>query len=347
MSGTEAKETYDDEKKPEPSTMTQISTKTQILAMGMESLVKVAKLVDTMLPTILHLYSIANTYYVKYKEQWSSVVPSEVNTVLLGLCLCLYGGNFPALIATVTAIHQTGQGYKLKKAVIDIYEQVMKASKIIEEDEVIKQLDKNDDGKVSLEEIAAALQEQGKGLLMTVMPMVMTRVDPHVINDAIASVWAIWCSVLITLQSVFAQQISMGMQVGEIISGTAKHHISPIVAKNLDKSYKVWADYGVTIGCKMCGVLVAMFLAKLIGGFMSAMQGGEIIAKVAITTAKEYQVVITNETENLQSMLTYIFGGLGFYYQLTSGFSINVFLQLLFLPASIAEMVLGFFVYRA
>lgn len=341
MSGTDTKENYDDEKKSEPS------TKTQILAMGMESLVKVAKLVDTMLPTILHLYRIANTYYMKYKEQWISVVPSEVNTVILGLCLCLYGGNFPALIATVTAIHQTGQGNKLKKAVIDIYEQVLKASEIIEEDEVIKQLDKNEDGKVSLEEIAAALQEQGKGLLVTVMPMVMTRVNPHVINDAIGSVWAIWCSVLITLQSVFAQQISMGMQVGEIISGTAKHHISPIVAKNLDKSYKVWADYGVTVGCKLCGVLVAMFLAKLIGGFMSAMQGGKIIAKVAITSAKEYKVVVTEETENLQSICTYIFGGLGFYYQLTSGFSINAFLQVLFLPASIAEMVLGFFVYRA
>merc|ERR1719499_277588 len=99
-----------------------------------------------MLPTILHLYRIANTYYMKYKEQWISVVPSEVNTVILGLCLCLYGGNFPALIATVTAIHQTGQGNKLKKALIDIYKEVRKASKVIEEDEVIKALDKNNDG---------------------------------------------------------------------------------------------------------------------------------------------------------------------------------------------------------
>jgi len=343
MSGTDAKEKYDDEKKTEPEP----NTKAKILAWGMESLVRVAKLVDTMLPTILHLYSIANEYFVKYKAQWNSVVPPEVNTVILGLCLCLYGGNFPALIATITAIHQSGQGYKLKQAVIDIYEQVKKASKVMEEDEVIKQLDKNADGVVNLEEIAAALQEQGKGLLVTVMPLVMTRVDPHVINDAIASVWAIWCSVMITLQSVFAQQISMGMQVGDIISVTAKRHITPIVAKNLDKNYKVWADYGVTVGCKFCGVLVAMFLAKLIGGFMSAMQGGEIIAKVAIATGKDYQIVVTDDTDNLQSILTYIFGGLGFYYQLTSGFSINIFLQILFIPASMAEMVLGFFVYRA
>lgn len=342
MSGIDAKEKYDDEKKSQPEP----STTAQILAMGLESLVKVAKLVDTMLPTILHFYSIASEYYVKYKAQWISVVPPEVNTVILGLCLCLYGGNFPALIATITAIHQSGQGFKLKEAMIAIYEQVKKASAVIEEDEVIKQLDKNDDGIVNLEEIAAALQEQGKGLLVTVMPLVMNKVDPHVINDAIASVWAIWCSVMITLQSVFAQQISMGMQVGDIISVTAKRHISPIVAKNLEKNYKVWADYGVTVGCKLCGVLVAMFLAKLIGGLMSAMQGGEIIAKVVISKAKHYQIVITDETDNLQSIVTYIFGGLGFYYQLTSGFSINIFLQILFMPASIAEMVLGFFVYR-
>merc|ERR1719184_397641 len=115
-----------------------------------------------MLPTILHTYAVASEYYVKYKAKWISVVPSEVNIVILGLCLCLYGGNFPALIATTTAIHQSGQGYKLKKALIDIYKEVGKAAKVIEEDEVVKALDTNNDGVVSLEEIAAALQEQGQ-----------------------------------------------------------------------------------------------------------------------------------------------------------------------------------------
>lgn len=341
MTATEEKAFLCEEKKSEPT------TKAKVLAMGMESLVMIAKLVDKMLPNILYGYSQGSQYYVKYKTQWVSKVPEEVNYIILGLFLCLYGGNYPALIATITAIQQSGQWSVLKKGLFEIYHQVKEASKVIQDDQMVKALDKNNDGHVSLEEIAAALQEQGKGLLLTAMPLVMTKVDPNVMNDAITSVWAIWCSVMITLQSVFARQISMGMRVGEIISVTAKHHISPIVASKFDKNFKVWADYSVLIGCKLVGVMVAMFLAKLIGGFMSAMQGGEIIAKAAIITAKDYKVVVSDDTADLKSILTYAFGGLGFYYQLTSGFSMNFILRIIFAPASIAEIALGFFVYRA
>jgi len=337
-STTKAK-TLDEEKK-EPT------TKAKILAMGTASLLAIAKLTDRMLPNILHAYCVGNEYYVKYKALWLSNVPADVNNIILGCFLCLYGGNYPALIATVTAIQQSGQWHVLKKGLIAIYEQVKEASQVLQEDEMVKMLDKNKDGHVSLEEIAAALQEQGKGLIITVMPSVLQKIDPNVMNDAITSVWAIWCSVMITLHSVFARQIAMGMQVGEIISQTAKQHISPVVAARMDKNYKIWADYGVLIACKFCGVMVAMFLTKLIGGFMTAMQGGEIVAKAVIIRGKQYKFIVSEDTGDLQSIIMYIIGGLGFYYQVTSGFSMNVILRTLLMPASVAEMILGFFVYR-
>jgi len=340
-----------EESKPETTTpnkeetKSEPTTRTKMIAMGKESLVAVAKLADKMLPTMIHSYHIGMAYYVKYKAQWDKTVPSEVNYVILGLFLCLFGGNFPALIATATAIQQSGQWHVLKKGLSVIVEQFKEAASVINDSEMIKKLDKNGDGVVSLEEIAEALREEGKGLIMTAMPLVLAKVDPNVMNDAITSIWAIWCSVMLTLQSVFARQIAMGMKVGEIVSHTAKQHINPIVASKLDKNYKIWADYAVLIGCKLVGVMVAMFLAKLIGGFMSAMQGGEIIAASAITTAKQHNIVLATDTENLKSILVYIFGGLGFYYQLTSGFSMPIILQILFAPASIGESVLGFFVY--
>jgi len=337
-------ETFDDEKVPRPGSM---KMKTKAQAMAMESLVKIAKLVDKMLPSMIYGYNLGNEQFTKYKALWMQKVPPEINYLLMGGFLCFYGGNFPALIATITAIQQSGQLPVLKKSLLVVFDQAKQACLVIQDEELVKALDENRDGYVSYEEIASGLQKQGRGLIMMAMPLVLKRLDPNVMNEAVTSIWAIWCSIMITLQSVFARQVSMGMRVGEIISGTAKLYISPMIAAKLEKEYKIWADYTVLVGCKICGVVVAMFLAKMIGAFTSAMQGGDILSRGAITTAKQYGIVVAKDTRNLQLIVMYVFGGLGFYYQLSSGFSLNIFLKLLFLPATVVEMILSFFVYRA
>jgi len=343
MEHYDLKEDFEDDEKWEPRL---VKSKLQDVALVM--LVSAARVVDGMLPTLFQLYTRAIKYYWKFIKFWNTNVPTEMDYVLLGLFLCLYGGSFPAVIATATAIQQSGQWGNLKQGIIDIYDQVKEAATILQEDTIVQALDKDHDGKVSLEEIAIAFQEQGRGLMMTAMPMILTRVDPGVMNNAIVSIWAIWCSVMITLQSVFARQIALGMQFGESICGTAKGRITPVVAKkNMDdkKNYKVWSDYAVLIGCKIAGVLFAMFLAKYIGGLMSALQGGEIIAKAAVTYGKQYSIVISKDTDDLQSILTYLIGVMGFYYQCTSGFQINPVFRFILTPATVAETILGFFVY--
>merc|ERR1719419_371819 len=113
----------------------------------------------------------------------------------------------------------------------------------------------------------------------------MKGVDPSVMNEAITSMWAISCSILITLKSLFARQIAMGMELGDVVSGTVKYRITPTIAANVDDEFKVWADYSVQVSCKFLGVFVAMFLSRLIGGFTCAIMGGEIIAKSIISLA--------------------------------------------------------------
>jgi len=209
----------------------------------------------------------------------------------------------------------------------------------------VKALDVNKDGHVSLGEIAAGLKKSGKGLIMSVTPLVLMRVDPNIMNEAITAVWAICCSILITLKYLFARHIVMGMQVGELVSGTVKYRITPIIAANVDDEFKVWADYSIQVVFKLIGVLVAMFVSPLIGGFACALQGGEIIAKSIIMMACEKGIVKSEEINKLETIGTYLIGGVGFFYQLLSGFSMNIVMQLLLAPVIIAEMMVGFFMY--
>jgi len=308
-------------------------------------LVKVAQVVDDNLPQILHAFGVLKCYINFCMTKWNEISNEDINQVVLGLFFCFYGGSFPALIATVTAIQQSGQWPTLKNGLTKVYYQLAEAWKVLKEDEIVKALDTNADGRVSLEEIALGFKKSGKGLIMSAAPLMMKKVDPCVMNEAITSIWVIWCSVLITLKSMFARQVALGMKLGQQVSGSVKHRITPIIADKVDKEYKVWADYGVLVGCKVVGVFVAMFLSRLIGGFSYAIQGGEMVAKVIILMAQEKGLVKSDEVKNFQGMGTYLIGGLGFFYQLLSGFSMNIILQVILFPAVLFEVVIGFLVY--
>jgi len=156
-----------------------------------ETLIYITKLIDDNLPQILHAYQVLSGYFDICKRKWNENFNSDMNYVILGFFLCFYGGSFPALITAGTAIHTSGQWCSLKKGVITAYDQFKEACKVLQEDEVIKALDTNKDGKVSLFEIAGGLKKGGKGLIVTVVPLIMKRVDPNVMNEAITSLWAI------------------------------------------------------------------------------------------------------------------------------------------------------------
>jgi len=313
----------------------------------METLVFIAKLVDEHLPEILRAYQVISGYIAICIAKWNENFNSDMNHVIFGFFLCFYGGNFPALMTAATAIHQSGQWGSLKKGVMTAYDQFKEACGVLQEDEIVKALDTNKDGKVSLLEIAEGFKKDEKGLVVTAIPLIMKRVDPNVMNEAITSLWAIWCSVMITLRSMFAREVALGMQVGDVISHTFKAYVGPAIAQSMDKESKVWADYSLLIGCKFVGVLVAMIFHKLLGAFTCAVLGGEIFAKGMMPMLRNYVKLSLDEVKNWQSIATYTIGGIGFLYQLKSGFSMSIIFQLLLAPIVIAEMVVGLFVYTA
>merc|ERR1719233_2643922 len=157
----------------------------------MDTLILTVQLVDDHLPQIILAYQVLSGYLDICKKKWNENFNSDMNYVILGFFLCFYGGSFPALITAGTAIHTSGQWCSLKKGVTTAYDQFKEACGVLQEDEIIKALDTNKDGKVSLLEIAEGFKKDEKGLVVTAIPLIMKRVDPNVMNEAITSLWAI------------------------------------------------------------------------------------------------------------------------------------------------------------
>merc|ERR1711879_676353 len=310
-----------------------------IMTMVGESAVMVAGAIDNALPTILQYYVLCKEKVelgLMYVDKYST---PEINTGVLGFFLCFYGGQFPALIAATTAVHQSGQWPNLLNGLSLLLEQTKEAFKVLEDDAIVKKLDADNDGKVSLAEIAQGFKDNSRGLIVEAAPLVMKKVDPDVVNEAVTSVWVIIMSVMVTLQSHFAQQVALGMRVGDIVGAGLREKamplLTPYIEGSMEKVNKVWVEYGIKVACKGVGVFIAMFMSKLIGGFHAALQGGQ-------------QVAILVEDANMKDVemgVTYVLAAIGFLYQLRSGFTMNILFQLILMPAFIGEYALNFFVF--
>lgn len=314
---------------------------------GSQILVGVASGLDFCLPYVLQYYGIFYKYYIIAKTQWNEYSTPEINDIVFGLFLCFYGGQFPALLAAMIAVRQSGQWPKLQAGFKEIVDQLKKAIEILKDDEVVKMLDTDKDGKVDFSEIAKGFKENGKGLIAEVTPLVLKKVDPTILNESITSVWAITIQVSVTLQSAFARQIALGMRIGDIASGGLKHFVVPAVSKNLNKEHKVWADWGFALAAKAVGVVVAMFLSKLVGGFHSALQGGEYVAKGIVKFGKAHGVIQEGNTADINMGLMYFFGLSGFWWQLKNGFGMNVLFKLILAPFLLAEWTVSLLCYTS
>jgi len=307
-------------------------------------LIKFAQVLDFVMPFILHAYNLINKEAAKHKTKLLNNVLQEWACLVFGVFICLFGGRFPVLVAILVAVRQSGQWPELKKdlkAVCDVMEDVVE---VIHEDDIVKALDENSDGKVSLEEIAVGLGEEGKGLLVLAFPLIMKRVDPIILNNALCSIWAISCSIVVTVQSKFAQVIAMGTYVGEIVCGGAARHIIPVLVGHMAPQYKIWADYLMFSFARLCGIVISMCLSHLIGGITTGIYGGSIAAKYTISVGKMYRLTITEDTTQLETLLGYAFGGLGVFCQYDRGFSDKF--HFLLMPFTFLENGLGLLVFR-
>lgn len=167
--------------------------------------------------------------------------------------------------------------------------------------------------------------------------------------NGFGGIWTTAIAVIATLRSSFAKDIALGVSIGEIVSKQIGKYIKPYLVKQFDDDMKKWADFLIDSICRFFGISLALILVRVVSAFHSAVKGGQMIAKFILKFLQNSQnnpsgsQDINIEGTTLFMAVQYGLALIGFYWQLSSGFTLNsIILRLILLPFSICEMILTY-----
>lgn len=157
-------------------------------------------------------------------------LPNNAFNFLVGFIFCFFGGLYPVLFAAIQAAKYGG-----RKAVMDaVCDIADEASKIIEESKKDDKVDADGDGKADVDALATKEFVQRKFLL------VMKKMDPHKIDNAINKIYQVWLAVAAVLTIEFARAISLALAISDFMKQPINRYVAPMIEKIVPDEYDKW-----------------------------------------------------------------------------------------------------------
>jgi hypothetical protein len=170
---------------------------------------------------------------IKYHRQLRLAIeklPANAFNALVGFIFCFFGGLYPVFFAAVQAAEYGG-----RKAVMDALHDVSdEVLKIIDESKKDDEVDSNKDGKADVEQLATKEYIQRKLFL------VLSKMDPNKIDNAISKIYKVWLAVAAVLTIEFARAISLALAIAEFVKHPVNRYVSPLVQKLVPDKYDKW-----------------------------------------------------------------------------------------------------------
>merc|ERR1740137_180498 len=103
--------------------------------------------------------------------------------------------------------------------------------------------------------------------------------------EAFKGLWIVLLSVVATLRTQFAQQVTIGANIGAVLQESLESFAEPEL-KNLlrtyDESYEKWSNFIIVCISRVVCISICMMLTRIITAYHSALQGGKKIAEPAL-----------------------------------------------------------------
>jgi len=295
------------------------------------ALVPYIKKCEPVLAVTIWFFSKIIPFYVKayeYLETFLEYVPTDLLTAILGLIVCFFGGMFPTLIAAVEAWNVAGgeMATAALKTVIDQVRRVRMANK------------KDDDVDADGDGIADVDQISGNDLLKRKTHLVLTSVEPKVLESAMQGVYCGWVGCLATLKLQFAKVIALGAAIGKILQKPAEIFLVPIMTRLMPSEYHPWIEVIIGTACKSIAVSIAWAIQRVISAFHSAIRGGLMASRGFMRYAKEKGFIDIDPDESwADEAAGWTLAVMGFYFQFQMSFALPWILSLVLWPFSMCE----------
>lgn len=288
-------------------------------------IVKVTDVVDASYPYVV-------LFWNKMQDIWLMAKPyhpEQYGPLFLGLAMCFFGGSYAMIIAAIEAVR------------LSVWDRLWTSFKILFDNYKIAESASRKDDEIDADGngVADVLEISDKDLLTRKAFLFARTVDPNQIYESTANITGAFMAVIATLKIQFAQAITLGTSLGELAETHLTPTTGPLIEKVVPRELQRWCAPLNTFLFRSTGVVIAWLLSRVIVGFHAAMRGSNMFVANAVALAQERGFLDANFDANgpKASGLTMLLAFLGFYWQLSNGFSVPFPLNIFLLPVSIAE----------
>ena len=283
---------------------------------------KAADAIDAVFPYAVAAYGTATHYW----ELAQPYKPQRFLPLILGVVMCFFGGSYLMLIAAVEAV-RLSVWQKLWVSVQLLWKNYKIAEAASRKDD---EADADGNGVADVKEIS------DQQLLTRKLFLFARTVNPEEVQSAISMLWAGFISVVATLRVRFAQAITLGSSLGEMAQSHFGDKTLPMVEKAIPTELQKWTKVVHGAIYSVFGVIFAWFFHRIIAGFHCAVRGANLFVTNAIILAKEHGFLEKDFSENSPraSAVAGLVAAMGFYWQLSNGFSVPFPLNVLLFPVS-------------
>lgn len=252
-------------------------------------------------------------------------LPYNAVTFIIGTILCFFGGFYPTTFAALQAAGHGG----LKTVVSSISDLSQELLIIVEENKKDDKEDKDGDG------VPDSKQVEGKEFVKRKIQLCLKKMDPEKVNNAIAALYTVWLSVLAVLKIEFARTVALALTISDFMKKPTDRFILPIMERIIPQDYQRWCPVLVGWITKSIGMSIAWKIQEVISAFTSACAGGLIMSRALLQIMSKGKK--NHEETNVDEVASYVFAGLGFYWQFTHAFDAPFPLNWILWPLEVAE----------
>lgn len=249
-------------------------------------------------------------------------LPEDILYCIMGVCICFFGGVFPATIAAFEAWRLCGgvEAIEHCKKLLAECQKVVEASK---EDDLV---DADGDG------VADVNQTSGKALLARKVSVALKTVDPEHISQAITGIYTGWIGVLAVLKIQFAKAVTLGEVIGQRMYDIAKKG-EPAIEAVFPADYHKWIPSIVRWTCKAIAISIVWWVQRICSAVHSAIRGGHLVAEHSriLLDAKGIKIPLPDEA------FAWAIAAAGLIFQWICGFGVPFPLNLVLWPLHIVE----------
>mmetsp|Transcript_11298 Transcript_11298/g.16599 ORF Transcript_11298/g.16599 Transcript_11298/m.16599 type:complete len:328 (+) Transcript_11298:125-1108(+) len=267
---------------------------------------------------------------------WYQSLPKNAIKFLTGFVFCFFGGLYPVTFAAIQAAEHGGRK-KVTEALSVLSEEALV---IIEQSK--KDDEKDDDG----DGVADVKQIDNKTYVMRKVNLVMTKIDPKKVDEAVATLYRVWLSVVAVLMVQFARTISMALSMSKFIMKPVDRFIAPTISLATPEEYKRWVPIVLGWIVKSFAMSIAWYIQTVISAVTSAMSGSSLIADAFLhfCVARNWTLkgLITEKRDDtyVDEVVMYLFAALGIYFQFSMNFDLPFPFNILMAPVEIVEYYL-------